>query len=531
MNRNGQLSAEPLPALLHGLYREKLTGILSLDAAGGRSDVFLRAGYPVAVSSGGVIDQLGQVMIDANLIDAAKLREVSGTMLPDGPSFGSTLVQMGVIRDEQLREALLMQTRRRLHRLFFLERGSFAVEDREHDAGVLGDESLRIQPRRAIYQGVRTAWSPARVSRAATALGGKLIRLTADPPTIARYGFADGDETIVAMLEGRPTTLTDLAARSAKPIEAVRAVACVLHYTEALDLSAAPAQSLPSVFQSSPSPSSPSSSSARTPVTPSRPPGSSRPPTQTRSTTPTPGQSDIEGLKRALNTKLDAIAGGDLFKVLGIEPTATKDQVKNAYLSSAKVYHPDRFSSGPLAELRGDVEKLFRHINEAYATLYDDNRRAAYVAKRDAPASSGADEAKARAAVEAEMVFQQGKVYLRKRDFGNAVTAFRRAVELNPNEGEHIALLAWARVAAGQVPLVGIKEDLTQAIFKSPRCAPAHHYLGVVLREEGDLDGAIASLKRAIRSDERYTEAESDLRLTTLRKEKADQKGGFFKKK
>ncbi len=325
------------------------------------------------------------------------------------------------------------------------------------------------------------------------------------------------------MLEGRPTTLTDLAARSAKPIEAVRAVACVLHFTEALELSAAPAQSLPATFQ----PAGETPSRATTPASLSRP-GSSRPPSKTRTT---PGQSDIEGLKRALTSKLDAIAGGDLFKVLGIEATATKDQVKNAYLSSAKVYHPDRFSSGPLAELRADVEKLFRHINEAYATLYDDARRAAYIAKRDAPASSGADEAKARAAVEAEMVFQQGKVYLRKRDFANAVNAFRRAVELNPNEGEHIALLAWARVAAGEVPMAGIKDDLTQAIFKSPRCAPAHHYLGVVLREEGDLDGAIASLKRAIRSDERYTEAESDLRLTTLRKEKADQKGGFFKKK
>lgn len=53
----------------------------------------------------------------------------------------------------------------------------------------------------------------------------------------------------------------------------------------------------------------------------------------------------------------------DPYQVLGISPSATDDEVKNAYRQLARKYHPDNYVDNPLADLA--TEKM-KEINEAY---------------------------------------------------------------------------------------------------------------------------------------------------------------------
>lgn len=53
----------------------------------------------------------------------------------------------------------------------------------------------------------------------------------------------------------------------------------------------------------------------------------------------------------------------DPYKVLGISPSATDEQVKDAYRQLARKYHPDNYANNPLADLA--TEKM-KEINEAY---------------------------------------------------------------------------------------------------------------------------------------------------------------------
>jgi molecular chaperone DnaJ len=61
----------------------------------------------------------------------------------------------------------------------------------------------------------------------------------------------------------------------------------------------------------------------------------------------------------------------DYYESLGVGRSASADDLKNAYRRLAKQYHPD-VNQDPGAEER------FKEINEAYAVLSDDERRAAY---------------------------------------------------------------------------------------------------------------------------------------------------------
>ncbi len=62
----------------------------------------------------------------------------------------------------------------------------------------------------------------------------------------------------------------------------------------------------------------------------------------------------------------------DYYEVLGISKTASDDEIKKAYRSLAKKYHPDVNPGDKTAE------EKFKEVNEAYAILSDGEKRAAY---------------------------------------------------------------------------------------------------------------------------------------------------------
>lgn len=61
-----------------------------------------------------------------------------------------------------------------------------------------------------------------------------------------------------------------------------------------------------------------------------------------------------------------------LYSVLGVEPSATQEQIKTAYRAKALKTHPDRNQSNPKAE------EEFKEITSAYETLSDPEKRTEY---------------------------------------------------------------------------------------------------------------------------------------------------------
>lgn len=65
------------------------------------------------------------------------------------------------------------------------------------------------------------------------------------------------------------------------------------------------------------------------------------------------------------------MADKDYYSILGVSKTATDDELKSAYRSMAKKYHPD-INKTP------EAQEKFKEINEAYSVLSDKTKRANY---------------------------------------------------------------------------------------------------------------------------------------------------------
>lgn len=74
----------------------------------------------------------------------------------------------------------------------------------------------------------------------------------------------------------------------------------------------------------------------------------------------------------------------DPYRVLGLHPGATQEQIKEAYHELAKKYHPDNYTDPNAREL---AEEKMVEINGAYDELTQGNRYSDYRSEQSGPSN------------------------------------------------------------------------------------------------------------------------------------------------
>ena len=76
---------------------------------------------------------------------------------------------------------------------------------------------------------------------------------------------------------------------------------------------------------------------------------------------------------RMAKKKAQEASKKDFYKILGVEKTATEDEIKKAYRKLALKWHPDRNQGSEEEKTKAD--KMFKEVNEAYSVISDPEKR------------------------------------------------------------------------------------------------------------------------------------------------------------
>jgi tetratricopeptide (TPR) repeat protein len=218
--------------------------------------------------------------------------------------------------------------------------------------------------------------------------------------------------------------------------------------------------------------------------------------------------------------------GVDHFQLLGVAQDTPADDVRKAYFALARQLHPDRLAALDIDDESREAQRLFAHVNTAFAVLSDRRRRDEYasILRRGGEAVVRAEQAQAEAMamriIESEDAFTRGEAALRREQLGLAISELSRAVELNPGEADYQATLAWAQFCNAhdkQVVAVAIRTTLERAIEASPKAIRARFYLGRVERMVGRDAEALRHFQDVLRRAPSHQEASAEVRVLEQR--------------
>ena len=204
------------------------------------------------------------------------------------------------------------------------------------------------------------------------------------------------------------------------------------------------------------------------------------------------------------------------FELLDLEPDADDEQIEEAYRARLEEFSRDHYPARMDAEPEARLEEINAEIIKAYESLRSKTRRASYLAglrnKEEKNQSAGY--------LRAEQFLQQGIKFVRTRDFANAQKMFEKAVELSPTEPEYYGYLGWTIFCNTQIGPDErarlAKQKLRQAIKMNPNMDSTHVFLGKILQQEGNEDGAVVEFRLALKANANCREALRELEARGL---------------
>jgi curved DNA-binding protein CbpA len=246
--------------------------------------------------------------------------------------------------------------------------------------------------------------------------------------------------------------------------------------------------------------------------------------------------------RAAVEELLERARGATHYMVLGVARSATPDDIKRAYYSLARRLHPDRFRRDADETQRQQIDAAFAKIAQAYETLKDASRRAAYdlklskqreddaraaeearakrraegeaaAGKREDATTRGASHKSARDAsqrsslpADAEQKFQQGLAALRRDDVAQAVSLLGEAARREPKQARYRAYFG-AALARDKMTRRQAESELQAAISLDAGNAAYRVMLAELYAEVGLRRKAEAELERALALDPAHAAA------------------------
>ncbi len=618
------LTKTPIVHLLVYALDQELTGSCVFTTPEGDTHIVIfNEGAPAKVRTTGTIAPLDRVAVELGFADEKTLDKTLAAVSTTGQLHGELLVSRGHIDAAQLDTILQQQLMRKIGFIVRLPAATrfayYGGLNLLNDYG--GADFIVCDPLAMIMMAVRLRAQAAEVDDTLNRLGETTLTMhhAADATKLT---LTDREERVCDLLRAQPMTLAQLVGHRVAQERVAMLTVYALVITRCLALGGkAPLGALKREHRTSPRPlPDTAADSSRASSRPSAPPppssrssrAHSRQPQQQdvthsrkeparRRANPAQQQARIRALQErdkarriplaesnALGNKvvvvaidvegtptpqqIDAVADQldtqTFFEMLGVQTTATDDEIQTAYFKIAKIWHPDRLPDA-LVHKRADIAKVFARFNEAFQALSQAESRAKYITLVQSGGGTVHDQEMVERAVDSALLFQKAEVLFKKGSLAHAEEMLKQAVQADPEQPEYLTLLAWVesqRIAERPAPTDqgedngkdgddsksdGDKTEkekekekekerlaryekqiqmLSDVLKKEPYFERALDYRGRLYKRSGIHRKALRDFKSAVEINPHNIDAAREVRLYAKKKkeEQATSKGGIF---
>ena len=233
---------------------------------------------------------------------------------------------------------------------------------------------------------------------------------------------------------------------------------------------------------------------------------------------------DLEEAKKANETAATMKKKSPL-EILGVKAEATDEEVRNKYMGLAKQYHPDGVRHGAALELVEARRHLFAVMQSAYESIETSAMRQEYVVLAQHGISTKAEEqAIVRAVIEAETLFKKSEILARMKKYGEALDLLDQAISRKPDDIEFKIHRSFFRYSSQKLDAETAIKEITVELKKQPNIAAGYLFLARLHKANDNIEGALKFYKKLLEHDPKNHEAESEIRLQTMRQSRTQKK-------
>jgi DnaJ-domain-containing protein 1 len=359
---NGQLSEQPLAELISEIFQKGISGALRLHHESAKSIIYFEAGQIVYAATNLRELRLGEYFKKKKLVSE---KQLSGFDKRPDLSLVAELCTKGIIERKAAEPLIARQVNDILRVALLWSGGTWQFDHRSRLSDPirvrLNTTSLLIETVRKMKLDFVRARFPSE---------DEIISRVTVPPDFNALLPAEG--FVLSRLDG-PVPLRELIAISGlRELDATRII-----YGLAL-AGFLKREHEGNVFAAAPPKSTRDAISAAGSKTAEKP------------SQPLSGEPSSDQTLKDLETFLARIETASThYEVLSVKESAAAEQIKNGYYTMARNYHPDRFHLQAETPLHARIGTAFARITQAYETLMDSKRRAAYDVKLAAQKKTG----------------------------------------------------------------------------------------------------------------------------------------------
>ena len=490
----GSFHLYPLPDILIGLQRTLRTGIMEVRYRSSKEKLFLKNGDIIFAESDYEKDRLSAVLLKSGKITRRQHDKADEMKRKSGSTYAAIFIHMGYIKPQDLKHALELQAKRIIKRLFLMKDAEFEFREGPFSSGEA--ITLKLSVADFVYREVK---KNADVELLESYLLESVVDFSSNPLNLfQQIHFTAFDKTVISRVDGKRSIrdIISLAA-SAGRINPLKILYALLEtrFLKIKEKHESPTgMDAKEIFEDQ--------------------------------------SENISKLSEEIENLYLKYEDLDYYSILDVSNCATSEEIKKAYYTSAKKYHPDKHLKLQ-TDAKSKLTEIFTYVTNAYLTLTNDQRRKDYdacllkekeqkssaaemsglsaiqkdVQSREYDASSQSDWTKSVQNPDiAKQRFKDGKTALWDKHFEEAVRLFATAIYFDPSVPEYHFFYGSALLSLGS------PKKAVQALNRADELKPlnadilaelGHAYLQLnfPLRAKGYFDKAaklVPSNKRAM---------------------------------